>query len=95
MPFLIYCADDPALPPPDEALRAAHRKYLFETHKDRILAGGPTFGADGQTTIGRVMFTDHATQGDAEAFLDAEPYFKAGRVKTRVINPMRMAFPVK
>jgi uncharacterized protein YciI len=91
MNFMIYCIDDPAKGQADETLRNVHRKYLFETFKEQLLAGGPTFEADGKTINGRVMLAEFPTQADCEAFMRDEPYNKAGQVKSVEIKPMRMA----
>ncbi len=91
MMFLIYCVDDPTKGPASEELRGVHRTYLFETFKEQVQYGGPTFKDDGTTIDGRVMFADFPTRADAEAFVKNEPYFKAGQVQRYDIKPMRMA----
>jgi uncharacterized protein len=78
------------------ALRAAtrpeHKAYLAQV-ADRIAFAGPLVGDDGEPMIGSLLVIDFADRAGAEAWLDAEPFTRAGVYATRTIHAYRNLWP--
>ncbi len=91
MAYLIYCEDDVSVVLSDE-IGAEHRHYI-DSRRHLIRAGGPIVAEDGETVLGRVMFTVFDTRKEAEDFIFNEPFFKHGRVKSHMIQPMLIRMP--
>jgi hypothetical protein len=89
--YLIYCEDDVSVTVPDE-IGAEHRHYI-DSRRHLIRAGGPIVADDGATVLGRVMFTVFETRKEAEDFIFNEPFFKLGRVRNHMIQPMLIRIP--
>jgi hypothetical protein len=89
--YLIYCEDDPSVILSEE-INAAHRKYI-EDHQHVIKAGGPIVTEGSDAAVGRVMFTTFDKRKDAENFIFNEPFFKFGRVRKHMIEPMLIRMP--
>ncbi|MBI5274414.1 MAG: YciI family protein [Chlamydiales bacterium] len=77
MPFLIYALDHPNM----EKIRETHRKSHREHHKNagaKVLAAGALLSDDGKEIIGGITLLDVDTKKEANAFMLADPYTKAG-----------------
>lgn len=85
MLFAIHMLDRPG----GAALRAAtgeaHRDYV-RRNADRMLLGGPLLSDDGVTMIGSLIILECAGRAEAEAFVEAEPYRRAGLFETVIIR---------
>ena len=75
--FVIRCYDKPGHLEVRKANREAHLALLRD-YGDRILAAGPTLPDDGDGMNGSVIILDAADRAAVDAFLDADPYAKAG-----------------
>jgi uncharacterized protein YciI len=83
-----------------DPLRQAHIAYLESRH-DILLFSGPTKSDDGSRSTGVVFILNVASKDEAVAFLEDEPYTRAGlranitltRVKQSHWNPQ--VLPVK
>ena len=88
MLFAIMMLDKPA----SESLRAhtrdAHRDYIGK-HGDGMRMGGPLLAEDGSRVIGSLIVKEFANRGEAEAFVAAEPYNRAGLFELVVIRPFQ------
>ena len=77
MLFVIRCYDKPGHLEVRKANREAHLALLRDCG-DRILMAGPTLADDGDGMTGSVIILDAADRAAVDAFLDADPYAKAG-----------------
>ncbi len=92
MRHLIWCALRPDSGAARAALRLEHLRYM-QAHAASIVAGGPTLG-DGGAPTAMVLLTNFATQAEAQAFIDAEPYAASGRVfQTTEVHPWSQVLP--
>jgi uncharacterized protein YciI len=57
--------------------RPAHLEYM-KSLGDRVKAGGPLLGDDGETAVGGLMVVEASNRGEVEAILEHDPYEKAG-----------------
>jgi uncharacterized protein len=73
------------------SLRTQHLQYI-EANKHRILCGGPTLNADGQPEM-MLIILDVPDQAAAEAFMQAEPYNRAGVFAKVTIREWRQILP--
>lgn len=76
MRFVIQC---PLAANSDEqcvALRPEHLRYI-QTHKEQVFCGGPTVDDAGKPEV-MLILLDVPDRATAEAFIDAEPYNRAG-----------------
>jgi uncharacterized protein len=58
------------------ALRGDHLRYI-EANKERIFCGGPTIAEDGKPEM-MLIILDAPDLPSAQAFMDSEPYNRAG-----------------
>ena len=74
--FCVMCLDKPD----SEALRLenreAHLNYVIS--QDYVEVGGPLVGDDGTTMIGSMLLLNTQDRAKAEAFVENDPYHKAG-----------------
>ena len=70
--------------PDSEALRlenrAEHVAYVLA--QGGVKTAGPFTSDDGETMIGTLLLLDVATRQEAQAFVDNDPYHKAGLFET-------------
>ena len=90
--FAISVVDRPGSTALRLATRAAHLAHIA-AHRDRIVFGGPLKDVDGETTVGGWTVVDMATQAEAQAFMDADPYTKAGLFETVAIRRIQIMVP--
>ena len=83
--YVIHCIDAPGT----EALRittqSAHRAYIAD-HLPRLLFGGPLQDESGSRNTGSLIVLRADSHATAAAFIDAEPYCRAGVFGTVTIN---------
>lgn len=76
------------------AARPAHREFIAEQlSQGRVVGSGPY--VDGSQALIIIQLPDTATQSDAEALMDADPYIAAGALAAREIrewNPVSNIF---
>jgi uncharacterized protein YciI len=73
-------------------LRPVHREYLGAA-ADHIAFAGPLLADDGQTVNGSLLVLDFPTRKDAEEWLAAEPYTKAGLYSTTAVHLFENRWP--
>lgn len=73
------------------SLRPSHLRYL-EANKHQVFCGGPTVDLEGQPEMMLIILTvpDRAA---AEAFINAEPYNRAGLFAQVTIREWRQVLP--
>ena len=77
-----------------DAHRTAHSDFL-EKNSGRIAYGGPLKGrADGPST-GAIIVVDYATREEAEAFIAADPFHRAGVYESVAVRAFKQVFPRK
>lgn len=74
--YCIHAIDGPEGPEIRPRLIGAHLAHV-EAHIDRYFVAGPLKNAEGQT-IGSMLVVEAASEDDARAFLDQDPYAEAG-----------------
>lgn len=75
-------------------VRPAHKAYLAAV-ADRIGFAGPLLAEDGETPSGSLLVIDFADRAAAMAWLDAEPFTRAGVYGTRTVLAYRNLWPQK
>lgn len=88
MHFLIMCMDcDEGL-----ELRARHRPEHMEhvaAIMDNLMVAGPTFAADGETTLGSFFIVEAETRAAAQALIERDPFHAAGVWRSVEIHPAK------
>ncbi len=66
--------------PDSEAMRLENRAdhVAYVLAQDGVKTAGPFMSDDGETMIGTLLLLDVATRAEAQAFVDNDPYNKAG-----------------
>ncbi len=90
--FAISVVDKPGSTALRLATRAAHLAYV-DRHKDRIVFGGPLKDADGVTTVGGLTVVDAPDREAVQAFIEGDPYTKAGLFETIAIRGIQIMVP--
>lgn len=91
MPFMIYSVDKPNSKPIRDEHRAAHFAFL-EKHQERLLASGGLQDDAGERFIGSCILLDVDTREQAQAFVNEDPFTKAGLAQEVVIKRWKAAF---
>ena len=91
MHFVISCTDKPGQPGLRQENRPDHLDYL-ESHAERIVAAGPTL-SDDDAPNGSVLVMEFDDRAQAQAFVDNDPYAKAGVFESVSIKPWKKVFP--
>ena len=71
----------------EKALQS-HIDYLQSQKKILVLSGATT-SDDGKEFVGAVLIVNVATRAEAQAFVDGDPFTKAGMFKSVTITRMR------
>lgn len=90
--YAIVCFDRPDSAALRDQHRAAHQKFLNENSK-RILYGGPLKNAPDAASTGALIVVDCATREEAEAFIGADPFYRAGVYESVAIRAFKQVFP--
>jgi uncharacterized protein YciI len=91
MPYLIETFDKAGSLELRRANRAEHLVYL-DRIKDRLLACGAKLNDDGSDAGGGLYVVDVDTRADAEALIQADPFFKVGLFERVEIRRWRKAY---
>jgi uncharacterized protein len=91
MPFLIDTVIDPSQAAEREAARPQHLAYLNEAAV-LVLAAGAKLQDDGSVGAGSFYLIDVETRAEAEAFLAADPYARAGLIRAASLTRVRKGF---
>ncbi len=73
------------------ALRTEHLRYI-DAHKEQIFCGGPTVDKNGDPEM-MLIILDVPDRASAEAFIQAEPYNRAGVFAQVTIRQWRQVLP--
>jgi uncharacterized protein len=91
MPYMIETFDKAGSLEIRRANRAEHLVYL-DRIKDRLLACGAKLNDDGSDAGGGLYVVDVDTRADAEALIQADPFFKVGLFERVEIRRWRKAY---
>jgi uncharacterized protein YciI len=91
MPYVVITKDKPNSLALRERVRAEHLDYLTE-HKAKLLAAGAQIADDGTGGYGGVIIVDTDDRGEAEAFIQNDPFTKAGLFDMIQVTRWRKAF---
>ena len=76
MQFVILCQDKPDSLDLRQRVRPEHLDYLH-AQGDALMAAGPFLDGD-ERPIGSMLIVDVASEAEAKALADGDPYAKAG-----------------
>ena len=91
MPYMIETFDKPDSQDVRKANRAEHLVYL-DRIKDKLLACGGKLNDDGSDAGGGLYVLDVDTRAEAEALIQADPFYKAGLFARIEIKRWRKAY---
>jgi len=91
MTYIVETWDKPGSLSLRMRIRPDHIKYL-EENVDKLLAAGAKLSDDGETMLGTFYIVDVETRAEAEAFVAADPFSRAGLPDRIVITRWRKAF---
>ena len=91
MPYMIETFDKAGSFEIRRANRAEHLVYL-DRIKDRLLACGAKLNDDGSDAGGGLYVVDVDTRAEAEALIQADPFFKVGLFERVEIRRWRKAY---
>ena len=90
MLFAIHMIDRPDGAELRASEAGAHQEFVG-AHLDTMLLGGPLLADDGKRAVGSLIIKDFADRAAAAAFIEAEPYNRAGLfefVTIRAFHPV-------
>ena len=88
MLYSVYCQDRENTAALREKHLKVHREYL-DAWRDRIFFSGPLQSDDAQTALGSLFILNVADRGEAEDYIDNEPFNLNGVFATITIRRMR------
>jgi uncharacterized protein YciI len=91
MPFLIDATDKPDSAELRAKTRPEHLEFL-KASLPKLLAAGAKLSDDGATSWGSAYIVDVETRAEAEAFINADPFTKAGLFGAVNITRWRKGF---
>jgi uncharacterized protein YciI len=91
MPFLIDATDKPNSAELRAKVRPEHLEFL-KASLPKLLAAGAKLSDDGATAHGSAYIVDVEDRAAAEAFIQADPFTKAGLFGTITITRWRKGF---
>jgi uncharacterized protein YciI len=91
MPYVIITRDKPNALELRNQVRSVHLAYL-EQNRDKLLAAGAQLDDDGQGGYGGVIIVDTDDRDEAEAFIQNDPFTKAGLFAGIEVVRWRKAF---
>lgn len=91
MPYAIITQDRPDSLQRRLDARAEHLAYL-EANKHLLLAAGAQIEDDGTGGTGGILIVDTDDRAEAEAFIQGDPFTKAGLFQTITVVRWRKAF---
>ena len=91
MPYAVITVDKPNCLDLRNRVREEHLRYLDE-NKGRLLAAGAKIDDDGQGGYGGVIIVDTEDRSEAEAFIQNDPFTKAGLFSGVEVVRWRKAF---
>jgi uncharacterized protein YciI len=92
MLYTFVLIDKPDLAALRGSVRPEHKAYLAQA-ADRIAFAGPLLADDGHTMTGSLLVIDFADRGAALAWLQDEPFTRAGLYATTQVHAFRNLWP--
>ena len=92
--YAVICFDRPDSTALRDAHRAAHQEFL-KARADRIVFGGPLKNTPEGASTGALVVVDCATRNEAEAFIGADPFYRAGVYESVAVRAFKQVFPQK
>lgn len=77
MLWAVMCIDNPNTHEAREGLLKVHREYLA-TQESSIFFSGPLQTDDATASLGSLFIMNVRSRAEAQAFVDAEPFYRAG-----------------
>ena len=99
MIFAFFLKDRPGVSELRTQIRPIHKEYLGKM-ADQIAFAGPLTADDGVQMIGSLLVMDFPNRAEAQAWIENEPFTKAGVYQTPEIHaftnlwPQKVGFPV-
>jgi uncharacterized protein YciI len=90
MHFMLLGYDKPDALELRKATRPSHIDYL-NGKLGKMLIGGPLLDAQGNP-CGSMLVVEAASEADARAMFDEDPYVQAGLFATTTVTPYRLVF---
>jgi len=90
MPYMVVALDKPDTAALRADTRPAHVAYL-ESNLDKLIGAGAKLSDDGETALGSLYLIDTDSREEAEAFVAADPFTKAGVLGEAVATRWRKA----
>jgi uncharacterized protein YciI len=90
MPYMVTASDKPNTEQLRAETRPAHVAYL-EANLDKLIGAGAKLADDGVTALGSLYLIDTDSRAEAEAFVAADPFTKAGLFTDIVATRWRKA----
>ena len=90
--YALLCFDRPDSAPMRDMHRAAHLEFLQKNAK-KIVFGGPLKNVPDGASTGALMVVDCASRKEAEDFIAADPFHKAGVYESVAVRAFKKVFP--
>lgn len=94
MIFVFHLLDRPDVLDQRHQVRPAHKEYLGRV-ADRIAFAGPLFAEDGETMCGSLLAIDFPSRQAAVAWLEDEPFTRAGIYAQTAVHAFANLWPQK
>ena len=94
MLFTFFLIDKPGALAQRMELRPEPKAYLG-AKAEQIAFAGPLLADDGKTMVGSLLVIDFASREDAQRWLAAEPFTRAGVYASTAIYPFQNLWPQK
>ncbi len=91
MPYVVLTRDKPNSLDLRTEVRGVHIEYL-EANQHKLLAAGAMTEDDGTGGHGGVIIVDTDDRAEAEAFIENDPFTKAGLFESVTVTRWRKAF---
>ena len=91
MPYAIITKDKPGALEQRLAARPPHIEYL-DANKHRLLAAGAMLSDDGTGGHGGILIVDTDDRAEAQAFIDNDPFTRAGLFESITVVRWRKAY---
>ena len=89
--YAILCLDHPGSGELRETVRPSHLKFL-QQHPSTLRVGGPLENEDGDP-IGAIFVINVESRAAAMAFMEQEPFHKAGLYESMIVRRWRQVAP--
>lgn len=94
MLFVFHLLDKPGTGELRARVRPEHKLYLGAKAAS-IAFAGPLLGDDGTTMVGSLLVIDFASRAQAQAWLEAEPFTRAGVYEQSSVHAFTNLWPQK